>query len=104
MAILKDLGVGSAVGSAMNAPKGELMKYKRRSEKLDRFLKKRVKITYKDGKEMKGILMWSNSILKMHSGADSVIRAGHYYLLTKRGSFEIYKCSVKSIEEDFERA
>lgn len=96
-------GMKASDGYVMIALKGEmLMKYKRKSEKLDRFLKKRVKITFKDGVEKRGILMWSTTSLNDIQGI--TIRAGRYYLLTKKGPYEIYKCQVRRIEEDFERA
>lgn len=96
-------GITESDGYVTIASKGEFcMKYRRRSEKLDRYLKKRVKITYKDGTEKRGILMWSTANLKDTQGIK--IRVGHYYILTKTGPAEIYKCSVKHIEEDFERA
>ena len=96
-------GMTESDGSVMIALKGEtLMKYRRKSEKLDRFLKKRVKITFKDGVEKRGILIWSSTSLK--DTQVIIIRAGHYYLLTKTGPYEIYKCQVRRIEEDFERA
>jgi hypothetical protein len=46
--------------------------------------------------------MWSTANLKDTQGIK--IRVGHYYILTKTGPAEIYKCSVKHIEEDFDRA
>ena len=76
-----------------------LMKYSRRSEKLDRYLRKQVKITLKNDTTMTGRLIWLTNSLVQKTG---VIRAFHYYLITKDGPVIIPKCSVKHIEEYIE--
>lgn len=93
-------GTTASDGYVMIALKGEmLMKYSRRSEKLDRYLRKQVKITLKNDTTMTGRLIWlTNSLVQK----TEVIRAFHYYLITKDGPVRIPKCSVKHIEEYFE--
>lgn len=93
-------GPTASDGYVMIALKGEMfMKYSRRSEKLDRYLRKQVKITLKNNTTMTGRLIWLTNSLVQKTG---VIRAFHYYLITKDGPVKIPKCSVKHIEEYFE--
>lgn len=95
-------GTTASDGYVMIALKGEIfMKYSRRSEKLDRYLRKQVKITLKDDTRMIGRLIWLTNTLVLKT---EVIRAFHYYLITRGGPIRIPKCSVKHIEEYFEEA
>lgn len=75
------------------------MKIRRKSEKLDRFLKKKVLIILKDETKLIGRLMWSTGSSRESHG----IRIGRYYVLTKTGPVEIYKCQVKHIEKYTEK-
>lgn len=95
VAIHKDHGDGmKADGYAIIVGSGQ-MKVNRRCKEMDELLGKRVRISFKDGTAKEGILRFSTGTVRENYG----IRLGRYYILTKTGTFEVYKCNVRYMEK-----
>lgn len=95
MATHKDHGDGiKAYGYEMIVGRRQ-MKVNRRSKEMDELLGKRVRISFKDGTAKEGILRFSTGTVRENYG----IRLGRYYILTKTGTFEVYKCNVRCMEK-----